>query len=86
MKNRKDFRKWKTFVVQDTFYDVAYSIFPHMTRSKGDPNFLKKNVYDINIHILDLAFFVNKSSTLDDFIRTKMTRFNLFYKIIPMLP
>ena len=46
----------------------------------------KKNIYDINVHVLDLAFFVNKSPALDELLLKRMTRFNLFHKFIPMIP
>lgn len=45
MKRRKDFRRWRTFIVRDSEFDTAFSIAPLNLRGKADPNFLKKNIF-----------------------------------------
>lgn len=67
-------------MVRDSVYDIALSVFPLTARTKGDPNFLKKNMFEINIHFIDVAFFVNQSSFLEEFLLKKMTVFNLIHR------
>jgi exoribonuclease R len=58
LKKRRDFRKWRTFYIKDGGIDAAFSITPLNLRTKADPNFLKKNIYEINAHFADVSYFV----------------------------
>lgn len=62
-KGRKDFRRWKVFIIKDSSYDIALSVYPLKAKSPG--NFLKKTVYQINVHFIDVAYFAEESSLLN---------------------
>lgn len=83
---RKDFRRWKTFIVKANPYDFVLSLYPFSIRDNKDPNFLKKDIYEINIHFLDVAYYVKKQSLLDELLRKRLTSFNAVFTTFPLLP
>lgn len=85
-KSRKDFRRWKSFIVKSNPYDFALSIFPYSIRNDNDPNFLKKNIYEINVHFIDVGSYVSPESTLDQLLRKRFTSYNTVFTTFPLLP
>ncbi len=57
-----------------------------MMRTKSDPNFLRKNMFDINVHFMDVAYFAPESSFIDELLRKRFNAFDTIFKVLPLLP
>ena len=73
----------------DLTNDIICTIDPATARDLDDALSVKKlgaDLYEIGIHIADVAHFVEENSPVDKEARLRTTSVYLVHKVIPMLP
>ena len=78
LSQRRDFRKTTTFTIDPENakdFDDAISFKE-----------IKNGIYEIGVHISDVAFFVKEGSLVDQEAKKRSTSFYLGNRVVPMLP
>lgn len=73
----------------DLTNDIICTIDPATARDLDDALSVKKlgaDLYEIGVHIADVAHFVEENSPVDKEARLRTTSVYLVHKVIPMLP